>query len=698
MSTTAAARSALPWQLGKGSNKRAATKRVVLADPDQRARRFMAFAVALAQGANVLAMRPLIIVAGLAALFLCLLVREVPRLWVWRAGLILLTLASGGLVFVEYGKLFARDSGIALLFILGPLKLVEAKTTRDFMVVWGMGLVLFVASFFDNLGLVAALSVAPIIVVYVAALRMFDSPASEPTAPSLWQHVKGATAHTLLGIPLAAMLFVLFPRAAAPLWGMSDPTTGKSGLSDEMRPGQIASLILSKETAFRVEFEDRKPPQQALYWRGPVLREFDGLTWSVGLSETPWRMRGDFLSFTPEEHEREAINYTVTVDRQESRWLPILELPVAYPSGPAVERAVFLSDAQQIGVRRAASGATQYRAQSFARGSYVADSPDAQSPELRTGPRAWNPRARAFAIELASRYPNPTERVRALLVHFNQDKFFYTLNPPLYGGQRGNTSIDEFLFDGRKGFCEHYAGATVFLLRASGIPARVVTGYQGGEYQPSGHMIVRLSDAHAWVEAWIDGSWRRVDPTGAVAPDRIEQGIAQSLPATERMLVSTRNWISFTGLSNLWEDASFSYTKWVIGFDRDRQKELLKDLGLGGINPLAALGWMMIAITASGVLMGLAWWLWLKRNERRIDPMLRTWRGLRKRLIRSGFAIASYETVTSALARAAIRWPLHASAFSEFSERYNSARFAGTNADKTVSTLNLPSHFRLRRQ
>ncbi len=698
MSKSTVAGGALPWGFGKRRDNREVSKRVVLADPDLRARRFMAFAIALAQGANVLAMKPLIIVAGLAALLLCVLTREAPRHWVWRAGLMLLTLATGGLVFVEYGKLFARDAGVALLFILGPLKLIETKTTRDFMVVWGMGLVLFVASFFENLGLLAALSVAPIIIVYVAALRMFDASASAPNAPPLWHHVKGAAAHTLLGIPLAAMLFVLFPRATAPLWGMSDPTSGKSGLSDEMRPGNISKLILSKETAFRVEFEDRKPPQQALYWRGPVLREFDGLTWSAGLSEAPSRMRGDFLNFTPEEHSREAINYTVTVERQESRWLPILELPVAYPSGPAVERAVFLSDAQQIGVRRAATGATQYRAQSFARGSYAADAPDMQSAELRTGPRTWNPRARAFAAELATLYPNPTERVRALLSHFNKEKFFYTLNPPLYGGQRGNTSIDEFLFDGRKGFCEHYSGASVFLLRASGVPARVVTGYQGGEYQPAGHMIVRQSDAHAWVEAWIDGSWRRVDPTGAVAPDRIEQGIQQSLPETERMLVSTRNWISFTGLSNLWEDATFSYTKWVIGFDRDRQKELLKDLGLGGINPLAALGWMMIAITASGALMGLAWWLWLKRNERRIDPMLRAWRSLRKRLIRAGFAIAPHETVTSAMARAAERWPMHAATFADFSKRYNAARFADAAADAPTSSVALPSHFQLRRQ
>ena len=482
----------------------------VVLDPDLRARRFMAFAIALAQAANLLAVKPLIAAVGVLALLVCALVRQQPRQWLWRVSLMVLTLGAGALVFQLYDRIIGRDPGVALLFILGPLKLIEAKSTRDFMVVWSMALVLFVASFFENLGLLAALSVPPVIIVYVAALRLFDAPSRALDLRStLMHHVKGAAAHTLLGIPLAAMLFVLFPRATAPLWGMRETGTGQSGLSEEMRPGQIAQLILSKETAFRVEFEKRKPPPAALYWRGPVLREFDGVTWSVG-AESAARMRGDFIGFTPEEHAREAIVYTVTVERQDTRWLPILELPVAYPSGPAVENTAYLTDAQQIGVRRAVTGATQYRAQSFARGTYDAPEPAANSAEMRTGPRPLSPRARTFAAELASQFPDPTARVRALLQYFNQEKFFYTLNPPIYGGARGLTAIDEFMFDGRRGFCEHYAGAAVFVLRASGIPARVVTGYQGGEYHPSGYMIVRQSDAHAWMEVWIDGeamSW-----------------------------------------------------------------------------------------------------------------------------------------------------------------------------------------------
>jgi transglutaminase-like putative cysteine protease len=674
--------------------------------PDLRARRVMLFALALSQAANITSINLMVAVAGGCALLLAGLVEKPPRQWHWRALLLLLTLAAGGLVFQQYGKFIGRDAGIALLFVFGPLKLVEARTTRDFMWVWGLGLMLYVASFFENLGLLAALSLPLVIIVYITVMRLFDAPATAPNAATrddentLWAHFRGATAHTLLGIPLAAMLFILFPRATAPLWGMRDTTAGQSGLSEEMRPGQIAKLILSKETAFRVEFEKRKPAQNALYWRGPVLREFDGVTWSVG-PDSLFRNRGEFITFTPEEHAREAIEYTVTVERQETRWLPILEMPVAYPSGPAVESTAFLSDAQQIGVRRAPSGATQYRAQSFARGQYTAARPESGAAELRTGPRQFNVRSRAFATELANNHPEPRDRIRALLTLFNREQFFYTLNPPLYGGQRGVTAIDEFLFDGRKGFCEHYAGAMVFVLRASGIPARVVTGYQGGEYHPSGYMIVRQSDAHAWVEAWLDGAWVRIDPTAAVAPNRIERGLQEALPETERLLVNGRGWLSFTGLNNFWEEASFSYTKWIIGFDRDRQRELLKDLGLAGMNPFTALGWMLLAITASGGLIGFTWWLWLKRQERRVDPTVRAWRSLRKRLREAGLEVPAHETVTSAMSRAAVRWPAHADVFSAFAASYNATRFAGGGAratDVRRALAKLPYAYRLRQQ
>ena len=670
----------------------ASVDQTIAQHPDLRARRFMAFAIALAQAANITSLHTSVLLAGLIALALCLYSRQPPRQLWWRVALLIATIAAGVLVWLQYGKLFGRDSGVALLFILGPLKLIESRSARDFMVVWGLGLMLYVASFFENLGLLAALSVPPIIVIYVTAIRLIDAPAAihrtESTYfESLWQHMKGSAAHTLLGIPLAAMLFVLFPRATAPLWGMRDPATAQSGLSEEMRPGQIAQLILSGETAFRVEFANNKPAQQSLYWRGPVLREFDGVTWSVG-ADTPARQRGDFISFTPQEFAREAIEYTVTVDRQETRWLPVLEVPIAYPSGPAIESTVYLTDAQQIGLRRTPNGATQYRAQSLARASYASPSPATNGSEMRTGPRSFNSRARAFATELANAHPDPEARIGALLAHFTREQFFYTLNPPTYGGERSATAIDEFLFDGRKGFCEHYAGATVFLLRASGIPARVVTGYLGGEYHPSGYMIVRQSDAHAWVEAWTNGEWKRIDPTAAVAPNRVQRGLREALPETERLLVRTRSWISWTGFSNVWEQANFTYTKWIIGFDRDRQRDLLRDLGLAGMNPFTAFGWMLLALTVSGALMGLAWWLWMIRRERDYDPAVRAWRIAKRRLAHAGLAVASHDTVSAAMLRAARRWPAFESSFTAFATAYNRRRFSPQNDQAEAPSLN----------
>ena len=207
-------------------------------NPDLRARRFLLFAIFLSQLANITSVKPLIAVAGIAALILAVLVNTPPRNFFLRGGLMGLTLLAGLFVFLQYGRLIGRESGVALLFIFGPLKLIEAKSTRDFMVVWGLGLMLFVASFFENLGLFAALTVAPIIVIYIAALRLFDAPNEECDAPNLWSHVKTAGLHTLMGIPLAAMLFILFPRATAPLWGMRGPTTGQTGRSEERRVGK----------------------------------------------------------------------------------------------------------------------------------------------------------------------------------------------------------------------------------------------------------------------------------------------------------------------------------------------------------------------------------------------------------------------------------------------------------------------------
>jgi protein-glutamine gamma-glutamyltransferase len=236
-----------------------AAQRIVNRNPDLRARRFLLFAVLLSQLANIQDINTTVAAIGISITVAAFFVKQAPRGFWWRMLLLLLTFIAGAVIVLSYGKLIGRDAGIALLFLFGPLKLIEARSTRDYMWVWGLGLILHVASFFENLGLGGAATLPFIIIAYVAALRLFDARADEANAPTLVTHVKQAAVHILMGIPLAAILFVLFPRAAAPLWGMQDPGTAQTGLSEEMAPGEIANLIKSRETAFSLKTANDRP-------------------------------------------------------------------------------------------------------------------------------------------------------------------------------------------------------------------------------------------------------------------------------------------------------------------------------------------------------------------------------------------------------------------------------------------------------
>ncbi len=684
--------------------------------PDERARRFMAVLLAACQAVNMTAMPMPIIILGLTMLAASLYLGRLQGRNLLRLVLLAMTLLTALLTWQHYGRLFGRDPGVALLFVLGPLKLAESRSARDFMVVWGMALVLYVASFFENLGLGAALTLPVVVVMFVTALRLIERPAQAAggatEAVPLRAHLQAAARDTLLGIPLAALLFILFPRATAPLWGMRDPQAAETGLSEQMRPGQIAQLILSREPAFRAEFVGRTPRREQLYWRGPVLRAFDGETWRALPELDDPRLLGqrissqaNLISFSPEEHAREAIEYTVTIERADTRWLPVLELPIALPRGPAVERVAYATDAQQIALQRRPTSAFQYRLPSLPRDRYPASEPVARI-DLGLGPPASNPQARALAAELARLHPDPAARVQALLARFRNEPFYYTLNPPRYGIANRLTGIDEFLFEerGRRGFCEHYAGAFVFVMRASGIPARVVTGYMGGELQPAGHWLIRQSDAHAWAEVLIGGEWRRIDPTAAVAPERIERSLDEALPETERLLLTGRRWFGGALFERWWEEANFAYTRWVIGFDRDRQRELLRKLGMPSTDILSLIGWMLLAISVLGAASAGLWWWLAQRAQQARDPVLRQWQLLRAHLQKAGLALPAHWTVRQALLAASTRWPEHRALFMSFAERYYAARFAavhdGPHSAQELARLRrcVPSVRRLRRK
>ena len=403
----------------------------------------------------------------------------------------------------------------------------------------------------------------------------------------------------------------------------ADAYSGMSGLSDSMTPGSISNLSLSGEIAFRARFEGEIPPKPQLYWRGPVLRLFDGRTWRSGIQQEKVSPGGTATEST--------VRYTVTLEPHNKPWLFALEMPLAPPSGAIVSREY------QVLSKTPVRSRLRYDMQShigFVPGADEAETVLRRHLDLPGN----NPRTRALAEQWRREAAQDEAVIRRMLDHFRMEQFFYTLTPPLLG----ENSIDQFLFETRRGFCEHYASAFVFAMRAAGIPARVVTGYQGGERNPvDGYLIVRQSDAHAWAEVWLEGKgWTRVDPTAAVAPNRIEAGLASAVPAGEPLPFLVRADLSWLKqLRFRWEAISNTWNQWVLGFDPQRQRELLSRLGMRQPDWKAMTAAM--AVLCGLLLLGLT--AWALHRRARIDPVQRAWNRLSRRLARIGLARQAWE-------------------------------------------------------
>ncbi len=436
--------------------------------------------------------------------------------------------------------------------------------------------------------MLAALAAVPALFCMGATLQVLAQPSLRDLPLSAWRVPLLRTAKLFAqGIPLAVVLFVLFPRLAGPMWGLPTDAGSKSGLSDQMAPGSISELSMSDAVAFRVDFDGTIPPHAQRYWRGPVMSRFDGREWVASDRRPP---RG------PRPAGRE-IAYWVTLEPHWKSWLFALDLPAGPPTteGDPDARAAsavvgILTGDQRLYARTPVTQSLRYRQTSVPADAYSAGAGDALEAEraenlqLPYEGHNANPRSVAFARELRAEHPGDADYIRAVLQWFRTQEFFYTLAPPLLPGR---DPVDAFLFDQRRGFCEHYASSFVVLLRAAGIPARVVTGYQGGEINPTGgYLIVRQSDAHAWAEALIGGMWRRFDPTGAVAPSRIERGLGSALPTSQYVPLLARlddSWLRSLQLT--WDAFNHDWRLHVIGFNYDKQRSLWRDWKMDRLPP-----------------------------------------------------------------------------------------------------------------
>jgi len=602
-----------------------------------------------------------------------------PRIPSWT--LVLFAVAAALAVRASYGYLSGRDPSVAFLYILVAIKFLETRTTRDGTLLVCLSCFLLITPFFYSQSPLAALAALPAVVLVGATLdALTEGTGIAGATASRLVALRRSGAMILQGVPIAILLFVLFPRLAGPLWGLPSDHSAKTGLSESMEPGQISEMSLSDDVAFRVDFDGPVPPPRDRYWRGPVLSRFDGRTWTAGNLQ---------YGGVPAPAGSDAITYTVTLEPSFRIWLFALDLPASLPrtSNDGITSVLtgslaILTRDQQLLARAPLTQTLHYVQKSVLRSSFPADPRFDTSADLRLPER--NPRTRDFAHDLRERYPDDAQFIGAVLRWFNQENFVYTMSPPALG----EDTADEFLFGTRRGFCEHYASSFVILLRAAGIPARVVTGYQGGSINPrGGYMIVRQSDAHAWAEALVGGEWRRYDPTAAVAPSRVEVGLG-ALPASERVPFMAR--LDASWLKNLelaWDAMNHSWHRNVVEFNHERQRSLWREWRLDGYAP-----WHVAALAAAAVF---AWAgllaAWLLFRRRRQERALVLWDDLCRRLARAGLPRHGYEGPVAFAQRASLRWPQFAIAFAAIGQSFSTLRYGDVSAppqrDALIATL-----------
>lgn len=576
---------------------------------------------------------------------------------------------------VSFGRVNGQDAGSALLVLMLALKLTEMRSRRDVLVVVALCYFTMLTHFLFSQEIWTILYLGACSVAVTAMLIESNHPGAALSPRITLRLAAGMVG---LALPLMLVMFVLFPRVPGPLWGLpADAGAARSGIADTMSPGDISKLIQSDEIAFRVVFRDAPPPMRERYWRGPVLSYFDGRRWRAPFGGDDYflmyNLRAQLNAFAEVAAELagEPVRYQITLEPHRQNWLFALDLPdpAALPPNSA------LSGYHQLLARELVKESLTYEAVSHPRYRLEPEMTEQWQRSARRLPDDRNPRARALAQRWRAEGLDDTQVIERALRMFRDEEFFYTLEPP----RLGQDMVDEFLFGTRRGFCEHYAGAFTVLMRAAGIPARVVVGYQGGELnEVGGYYVVRQSDAHAWSEVWLAGQgWRRVDPTAAVAPGRIETGLEAALDSSEVPGFLRRRGLSSFDYLRLradvaWDYVNVAWDRWVLGFSPERQLDLLRQFGLGDWQK------MIIALTvAITLLMGLVGLLALRqmRAVAPADDALRLWRRATRVLAGKGLPQAPSEGPRDYVARVARDRPDLAPTLQRLLRAYLAARY-----------------------
>ncbi len=560
--------------------------------------------------------------------------RPLPSRW-WLLGLLVVFIAA---TLFTYKTILGREAGVTLLVLLLALKTLELHARRDAFVVFFLGFFLMLTNFFISQSLLTAAAMLIALLGLLTALVNAHMPVGRPP---LLQAARTATGMALLGAPVMVLLFVLFPRVA-PLWGLpSDAASGRSGLSSQMTVGNMASLALDDSVAMRIRFDGPRPEQSTLYFRGPVLSAFDGRTWQVleAAAQRPSKWPVNLQVQEP------AISYQVTLEPSQQPWLMVLDATPIAPITPAVPgKSARMTHELQWVLDTPVTELLRYQATSYPHFSHGPIQTMPGMYDFMALPSGFNPRTLQWAEELKRQpsYANysAVQWSGLALERLRSGGYSYTLEPGLFGLH----SADEFWFDRKAGFCEHMAASFVILMRALHVPARVVTGYQGGERNAvDGLWTVRQSDAHAWAEVWQAGQgWVRVDPTTAVAPGRT--GSVQRLVAPRGIIASAIFGSVSPALAlrlrATWEAMNNRWNQWVLNYTQAKQLNLLKNIGFNEPN-WQDLVWVLCGIVVAGSLASAAWSAWERHRQ---DPWLRLLTQAGVRVQKSGIALLPNST------------------------------------------------------
>ena len=589
--------------------------------------------------------------------------------WLPHQIIIFLLLLGGiALMFGQYRSVLGRDAGTSLFVMAMGLKLLEIRSQRDIYLVTYLAFIIASSLFLYEQSILMAAYILFVCCVLLATLVTINS-----EKPQTWVALKKSATIIAQALPIAAVLFVLFPRVEAPRWMLfKNADQAKMGLNDTLEPGSISDLGLSPERVFRVKFKGEIPPPEQRYWRGPTYSYTDGKRWT---HENDYNIN----PFQEAPHfSGKAYQYTVLMEPQNQNWVFAMDLPSEF-SGNLQQNGTYQLTSLEPPNTRAEYQITSHPAYNTGQISTSEYGENLQLP-----PDSVAPEINALVTKLHGFDQPPEVFINALLQHFRKEDFHYTLKPPLMEEH----PIETFLFKTRYGFCSHYATAFVYLMRVAHIPARVVGGYQGGEMNKVGEFLeVRQADAHAWAEVWLEHKgWVRFDPTAAVAPERVEQGVnverqvANQAVDFSPVVSGNASWLK--QVRSAWQSVDYNWQRWVINYDRANQSEFLSAFGINDLRTmLYTLLWIVAFITAI-----LAWFL-LKNNHRQVDKVVRVYDTFCRKLARVKMQRHGNEGARDFAARACAGLPEYSEQILRITDLYIQLRYGKNPAPQLFEQL-----------